>query len=155
MTDDQFPKADDEVLREKKKRGKRPAEMEINMTPLIDVLFMLMLFFLLGTRFAASEGALASKMPQLGTGGPAPAQPPININIAESGGSPQVMVNSRPTEIKEVYRAMKDIRDASGGTAQASKVFIKPEKNVSWNYVLQVYNSVKRAGFEEVNWSGK
>ena len=74
------------ILDRKKKRKHKATNMEINLTSMIDVLFMLMLFFLLGTRFGEHEGVLMSHLPQTTPGVPDKTEvptPPIVIQLSE------------------------------------------------------------------------
>lgn len=55
---------------------------ELNLTPMIDVLFLLIIFFMVGTKFAELERTVKLEVPrvnQLGQLSPAPAKRVINI----------------------------------------------------------------------------
>ncbi len=65
------------------------AEDKVNMVPLIDCMFFLILFFLLVTKFTPDERAIASVLPTTAGGVAGPATlvqvPPINIAIYPDG----------------------------------------------------------------------
>lgn len=151
MTDSFLPTVDEEAMQRHGSRKKPPTDMELNMTALIDVFFMLMLFFILGSRFSAAEGAMDSKLPQLGKGG-GPVTPPIRVVITEPvRDEPRVTINGRPLKVDEVYDTMKA---EAGRGALSSQVVVRPDKNVGWQHILPVYNAIKRAKFEDVRWGG-
>ncbi|MDD4890096.1 MAG: biopolymer transporter ExbD [Phycisphaerae bacterium] len=144
------PAVGDEVPDRRRSHRKPSHPAEINMTPLIDVLFMLMLFFLLGTRFLKSEGVIPKPN---GIGGPPLA--PIRIAISEPApGQPVVTVDRRASSMKSLYTDLSAIAAAFGQTDQVV-VELAPEKGVPWRHVLQVYNEVKRAGFTHVGWPAR
>ena len=53
-------------------------ELEINMTPMIDIVFQLLIFFVLTARFIEHEGELLSYLPK--DRGQNAAPPPLNVN---------------------------------------------------------------------------
>jgi biopolymer transport protein ExbD len=60
------------------------ARVEINMTPLIDVVFQLLIFFILSFRIVDQEGDLAIKMPSEHVGGESvdhPDLPPLAVRL--------------------------------------------------------------------------
>ena len=166
------------ILDRKKSRKHKPTDMEINLTSMIDVLFMLMLFFLLGTRFGAHEGILVSHLPQTSQGqkGSAPPIPPVVIKLSErvlNKVSCQVGIGDaiQYEENFEVFpadplhpevfqindtklfdRLLKVRKDVADHLADVT-VKIVPEPSVQWNYCLQVLNTVSRAKFPEIRWS--
>jgi biopolymer transport protein ExbD len=165
MADQSFVNMAGQAVLEERRRRKRSGSTEIslNMTAMIDVLFMLMLFFLIGTRFAPREGALESKMPDVSKGGGPPvAGVPINIaideelNAAEPMGTPVILVGQAPAQTRvamdSLYGFLKDLK-RNRNYDETTKVYIKPAAYVSWNHVARVYNTVLRLGFQDVNWS--
>jgi len=51
----------------RKKQGVAPARMQLNLTSMIDVIFQLLIYFVVTANFMLDEGVLVAKMPQ-GTG---------------------------------------------------------------------------------------
>ena len=69
-------------MKKKYMHGKAAAEM--NLTPMIDVTFLLLVFFLVGTRFKEHEGTLDAKLPKdrgPGTALDAPEQLTIKVLV--------------------------------------------------------------------------
>ena len=78
-----------EEIHPRKKPKPLPVRYTPNVTPLIDVMFLLLLFFLLTTKFRQEEGAIPGTLPALGKsfGGAAAEElpPPINVTINPVG----------------------------------------------------------------------
>ncbi|MEZ6193351.1 MAG: biopolymer transporter ExbD [Phycisphaerales bacterium] len=71
------------------KRHARPrGNMQPNLSAMIDVIFLLLIYFVTTVNFTPDEGVLTAKLPQ-GTGQPsndlAPPQQPLNILITPAG----------------------------------------------------------------------
>jgi biopolymer transport protein ExbD len=61
-------------------------EPAINLTPMIDVVFLLIIFFMVGARFAEMERQLDVQLPTASGIEPLTARPdPITINVRENG----------------------------------------------------------------------
>ncbi|HUG89973.1 MAG TPA: biopolymer transporter ExbD [Planctomycetaceae bacterium] len=61
-------------------------EPAINLTPMIDVVFLLIIFFMVGAQFTEMERQLDVQLPTAAGVEPLTARPdPITINVAESG----------------------------------------------------------------------
>jgi len=166
------------ILDRKKKKKHKSTDMEINLTSMIDVLFMLMLFFLLGSRFGAHEGLLMSHLPQTTPTGSKPLTPPIPpvvIKLSERipnkvsyqlglGETVQFEENfevsvpegAQPDELQindsKLYDHLVKMRRDLPNLAEVT-VKIVPEASVQWNYCLQVLNTVSRAKYPEIRWS--
>jgi biopolymer transport protein ExbD len=146
---------------------------------MIDVLFMLMLFFLLGSRFGAHEGLLMSHLPQTTPNGPkslTPPIPPVVIKLSERipnkvsyqlglGENPpmfeenfevSVPEGAQPDELQindaKLYDHLVKMKRDLPNLADVT-VKIVPEASVQWNYCLQVLNTVSRAKYPEIRWS--
>lgn len=95
---------------------------EINMTPMIDCVFLLLIFFLVATQIKQSEAAVSVRLPQstqelLKKIEETPA--PLNINILPkaAGSKPYVILNRRlsNTELQEVLRMQAKMQHEAGG----------------------------------------
>ncbi len=67
---------------------KRPRRMGFNMTPMIDVVFLLIIFFLVSSHLARQESQMKLALPVAKSGAeePATAARRVTINITEDGG---------------------------------------------------------------------
>ncbi|MBW1894702.1 MAG: biopolymer transporter ExbD [Deltaproteobacteria bacterium] len=111
----------------------------INITPLIDVIFLLMIFFLMTINFYTPEGVLANRLPQ--------------ISSQESDESPQdyETVRLRIKMIKEhtqlkiylqerVVFSYADLLYYLDQLPEEILIIIEPNNNVPYKHVIGVYN---------------
>lgn len=66
------------------RRERQPLEVHVQMTPMIDVVFQLLIFFLCSFRIIDLEGDLAMKLPRDGAGDTLPAShflPPVTVHL--------------------------------------------------------------------------
>jgi biopolymer transport protein ExbD len=79
--------------------GGAPAKIQLEMTPMIDVVFQLLAFFLLSLRIAMPEGDFSIKMPRSASQTvPDPSQlPPLKVRLvaAESGELAEIRFNDQ------------------------------------------------------------
>jgi biopolymer transport protein ExbD len=120
-----------ELRKEKKK------SLIINLTSLIDVLFLLLIFFMISTTFL-SQPAINLQLPAA-EHADAVRQPPIVINIDELG---RVYLNDEPTELPLLTDALtRRLTDATD-----KSVVLKADSRVSHGSVVRVLDIIKGSG---------
>lgn len=118
---------------------------------MIDVTFLLLIFFLVTTTFGRAEGLLASKLPQ-DRGRPVVALPisPIVVRLAQTGPGPRDCAISidrftrEPANFGELVAVLREIRQAPGFDDQ-TPVVILPAQDVLWDHVVNCWNAALRA----------
>ena len=128
------------------------------LTPMIDVTFQLLLFFLLTMTFRMAEGMIPGALPEAGTG---PVicgviTEPIDVMVRPTGEHNtgvvyEVMGHGRPITNGHDLHAVLQQRAELTGTA--SPILIRPRPDVEWGYVVEVFNQAGRCGFDEVNFA--
>jgi biopolymer transport protein ExbD len=134
-----------------------------NMTPLVDVVMVILIFLMLAGTFAGSEWYLVSNLPLRQSGGGQMAPPP--------GGFP----DDEPLEIRVDQNATRDGFVARAGQVQTSdpkvllaglirmreqfqragkgpdkiQVIISPSRGVKYEHLVAVYESAIEAGFDK------
>lgn len=117
----------------------------IDLTSLVDVLFVLVLFFVVSTTFS-SISELEVNLPSAKTNQTKTDTPPVEaeINISAAG---LIDVRgkkiSRPEEIPGLIKQQ-------GKANSAIPVLIKADKKVAHGIVIGVLDELKRGGFEQV-----
>jgi biopolymer transport protein ExbD len=131
-----------------------------NMTPLVDVVMVILIFLMLAGQFGSGSQFLFSKqgIHQKGSGGGKvdPDQPPdidVQINAAEVGFTATVP-GARPTHSAEAVKVALDaIREKyikQGIPNSKLQVVLYPSGMLKHQYVIQVYDAALRANFEKV-----
>ena len=124
--------------------GRRRMESELDMAPLIDMIFILLIFFLVTTSFTKESG-VEIKKPK-----PAPVQPDaqkkINVTI-EIGHDNRVFIEGRVYDVRTVRAYMEQfLLDVPKGT-----VVIATDKDSAIGRVIQVMDQCKLAGVKNVS----
>ena len=142
----------------RKKRSLPPAKMQPPLTPMIDVTFQLLLFFLLTIVFRMEEGMIPGSLPQKGLGESSvdPLKEPITVRLLADGefGKDVIFeVDSRSfTSGKELYDFFDERIKYLGGSTE-SPVIIAPQGAVRWQWVVEVFNQAARAKFQEIGFA--
>ena len=122
------------------KINKGSALAGLTLTPLIDVVFLLLIFFLVATRFAEEERELQVLLPEASEAKALTDQPrELFINIDREG---RYFVSSKIVTIKELDAILLQNRVNNPGRAS---VVIRADRRVTWHYVVAAMNSCNKA----------
>jgi biopolymer transport protein ExbD len=123
-------------------------EPHINLTPLVDVVFNLLLFLMLATRFAADDNAERKFDVQLATASnakPLTALPDeLVVNVAANG---QITLNGKPRKIGQLET---DLAAAKKNYADQA-VLIRGEADGRYQNVIDVLAACDRAKINSVS----
>lgn len=143
----------------RKKRGKGETKMQPPLTPMIDVTFQLLLFFLLTMTFRLEEGMIPGALPQKGQGEPTdPLVEPITVRLVATGENKQDVnflidgANVTMQSGQELLAYFKGRIENLGGSTD-SPVIIAPQGEVRWRWVVEVFNQAHAAKFKEVGFA--
>jgi biopolymer transport protein ExbD len=115
----------------------------LNLTPLIDVVFLLLIFFLVATRFAEEDRQLEVQLPAASEAMPMTAKPrELVINIDDSGN---YFVGATRMSLEEVDRLLTQ---AVVDNPLRQTVNIRADKRVAFDAVVGVLNLCKRHAVE-------
>lgn len=115
----------------------------INLTPMIDVVFNLIIFFMVCTRFSEMESSIDVSVPQVGnTAGLNAAQRSRTINVAKDGAitldTQSVTLTELRAQLAEAHRQYSDL-----------KVTVRGDELASHQSVAAVYAACQQAGIVE------
>jgi biopolymer transport protein ExbD len=121
----------------------------INVTPLIDVVMCLIIFFLLVGRLATQQGTPIT-LPATDVGD-AEMQPRLVITVAPSTtvGTPEVRLGGVPVATGELAGLLRDRLGNAMGTAGAA-VAIRADRRLAWGEVRPVVEACREAGLTSV-----
>jgi len=143
-----------------KRPWRRRADFALRMTPMIDIMFLLLIFFLVTAKFRPPEAFLPFNLPGSDAQSPhLPKAPPLTIEICavEDGcrvqiaGQQSVLMNAKSTEadiaaladeIAVVMRRQK--------RTLADPVEIICSGDVQWQYWANIYNLLFGLGLEDI-----
>ncbi len=126
-------------------RGPKGDDFELNVTPLIDVVLVLLIFYMTTTTFV-SESRMELTLPQASK--EVPSDPPDKIDIAiDRQGN--VFVNQRAllnTQLPTIRRALTEAH-AGGGEPV---VIISADAAASYQSVVDVMDAARQAGLYKI-----
>jgi biopolymer transport protein ExbD len=125
--------------------------LKINMTPMIDVCFQLIIFFMLSLRLYSLEGDFSIKMPLAAPqeGLPDESQtPPVKIRLnADANGNlaSMEMGQRKLANFKELHRQIREISGLDrgpGATATSAEVELDCDYNLKFEYVVSALTAI-------------
>ena len=116
----------------------------LSLTPLIDVVFLLLVFFLVTARFAQEDYELDVVLPAASEAQPLIAEPKeLFVNIDRQG---DYVVDGRVLTRDEVEEVL---RQAVASNPVNQSVVIRADKRVEFDYVVAVMNLCNRTGVRD------
>ncbi len=134
----------------------RGARIAVSFAPMIDVTFLLLIFFLVTTTFERAEGLLTGQMPKdtRTLAVPLPLSP-IVVRVTQTGpGHDDYSLridrfDVAPADIGELAGVLIRIHQQPGFD-EKTPVVIVAENDVRWDHVVGCWNAALRAGCERV-----
>ncbi|WP_086934656.1 ExbD/TolR family protein [Agarilytica rhodophyticola] len=122
------------------------AEEGINLTPLIDVVFLLLIFFMVSTTFT-KESHLQIDLPEA-TGEASPQRPEqLNVVVDAEGG---YSVNGKKLINSQLDTLRRALSDASGGETKIPFV-ITGDAASSYQSIISVMDTAGQMGFVNIS----
>jgi len=116
--------------------------VKIELTPLIDVVFLLLIFFMVSTTFISFNKQMDIELPQADTANNSISQNVV-ITILKSG---EIYLQNQPVSISEMFEKVKGVFKKIKNRI----VVINADKNVEHGKVVKVMDIVKKAGAKEL-----
>ena len=118
-------------------------EPTINMTPMIDVVFLLIIFFMVGARIGEEERNLDVQLPQAAVAQPMIAKPDaLVVNVFEDG---RILLGKRPLNLEELEKEFVAARTRYPDQA----VVIRGEGEGRYQAVVDVLVACHRAKIKQ------
>ena len=124
----------------KPKKNKKGLGAALDLTPVIDVVFNLLIFFAVTLNFASTSGGINIKLPTTGSADPLKAEN-ITINITKEG---ELYLNDKALTMYELTKRLQAISDKD------SIVIIRADDKVNHGRVVTVMDRVKSSGFKRL-----
>ncbi|MEX5286001.1 biopolymer transporter ExbD [Selenomonas sputigena] len=119
---------------------KKPVFMII---PMIDIIFFLLVFFMMNSLQTVAQKALAVQLPQAQSAS-APAQLPIIMTLDEEG---HITIDNKPVSITESSDIMKRHMQENANAA----VVLQADKRTAHGQVVVVMDMLKQAGVKRLS----
>jgi biopolymer transport protein ExbD len=117
----------------------------INLTSMIDVLFLLIIFFVVGTKFIETERQIELKLPQVKPGNALTAAPEKKIiNVYRDG---QITLDRKPVSLEQLTDELKQ----ATGQYRALGVLVRGDGATAFERVAHVLTACKQAGIGDLS----
>ena len=135
------------------RRTSLPA-VKLDMTPMIDIVFQLLIFFILTLRLAASEGQFEVHLPRQSSGPPRPTTAlPLEVRLLAGAGGElaEVTLNGRRLSgLEELHREVEQLLGGDPALAAASEATLVCDPALSYEHciaaVTAISGSIERDG---------
>ena len=127
----------------------RPGEVGFNMTPMIDVVFLLIIFFLVSSHLAKQEVHLELPLPTADSGQSAPDDETarVTINVLADG---RLLLAGKPVAPGDLQGRLSQQRAAAGSDLE---VRIRSDRAAAYQRVEPILLAAARAGVWNVTFS--
>ena len=123
-------------------------EQSINLTPLIDIVFLLIIFFMVGTRFSElneQEKSIQLEVPQVSEAVALTAAPKKRvINVLQDG---TIVLDKQTVSLNELYDELCETKNQY----QQMGVIVRGDANSVYQNVANVIGTCKRAEISDLN----
>jgi len=121
----------------------------LNLTPMIDVVFLLIIFFMVGTKFAEEERNLELKLPAVGQAGMSTVTPHKKVIHVFRDGS--ISLDGQLTTVPELV----DLLRLEQSQSRLAGVTVRGDAEGSFQNVASVLAACRTAGIEDMALSVK
>jgi biopolymer transport protein ExbD len=138
------------VLKEEEAGWKRQkAELQVNMTPLIDCVFLLLIFFMIATTFSPMPG-IRVKLPP--PGAPPPGEQPkqliLRVSDPETGAYGTMVLNDQVTSMEMLLGGFQ-----RATLKQKEMLIIQSGRQVLHEQIVKVMDLAKRADVKKIGFA--
>ena len=137
-------------------RARKPVRPRPRLTSMIDVTFLLLLFFLLAFTFREAEGRIPGVLPErdIIVKHPPTLLKQITIRVRPVRASATYEISCSPGLLRDpgqLHRALAALRKRLGPEVP---VVVKARRDVRWRFAVEALNQAVRAGFGAVRIEG-
>ena len=145
---------------------RRPARLGLNLTSMIDVVFLLLVYFMAVTEFKLGEEVYRLDLPQRGIAADPFELPldPIRITVTSVGSDEYVLRLSgpvaagvRPATFRQLFEFLRGNRRAdraAGGLFETDHpIIVEPTGRTSWAHAMGAFNAAIRARYTNITFA--
>jgi len=120
-------------------------EPQLNLTPMIDVILTLIIFFMVATKFSEEERAVDLKLPTAAqSGAPAAAAASPRVVNVQADGS--ILLGATPISIEDLTKQLAAARQQS----PKIQVLVRGDRMTPHGRMADVYGAVRQAGIPDL-----
>ncbi|SBS31833.1 Biopolymer transport protein ExbD [Marinomonas aquimarina] len=127
-------------------RRQKIEDININLTPLIDVVFLLLIFFMVSTTFKQTND-LTIDLPTAANGAPSiVTQDPVEVTITRDG---QFVINGQSLINERIDTLVQGLRETFNDNYERPLI-ITADANASYDMVMKVYDAAAQLGITKL-----
>jgi biopolymer transport protein TolR len=126
-----------------RRHHRRKVMSEINVTPMVDVMLVLLIIFMVSAPLLTVGVPL--DLPQSQATNLDQDKDPLTISVNEKG---QVFLQNSEIDVKDLVPKLKAVADAQGGSE--ARIYLRGDKKVDYGTVMKVMGRLSAAGFHKV-----
>ena len=124
----------------------RNKETEINLTPLIDVVFLLLVFFMVSTKFV-SDNSFKVDLPIAVEGDDTIQRNPMMVSVSSEG---LLMLNGKRVVDSSKKGLGKALKDACLGSAEDCAISLSADGAVDYQRIVDIMDVARLSGIRKV-----
>ena len=124
-------------------RGRRKVMSEINVTPMVDVMLVLLIIFMVSAPLLTV--GVPIDLPQSQATSLDQDKEPLTVSVNDKG---QVFLQNSEIKVEELVAKLQAVAQARGGTE--ARVYVRGDKKVDYGTVMRVMGRLSAAGFRRV-----
>ena len=127
----------------RRKRHRQKVMSEINVTPMVDVMLVLLIIFMVSAPLLTV--GVPIDLPQSQAKSLDQDKEPLTLSVNDKG---QVFLQNAEISVDDLIPKLQAVAEARGGTE--ARVYVRGDKNVGYGTMMQVMGRLSAAGFHRV-----
>jgi len=127
----------------KRRHHRRGVMSEINVTPMVDVMLVLLIIFMVSAPLLTI--GVPIDLPQSQAKSLEQDKEPLTISVNDKG---EVFLQNSAIEVEDLIPKMQAVAEARGGTE--ARIYVRGDKKVDYGTMMRVMGRLSSAGFHRV-----
>jgi biopolymer transport protein TolR len=127
----------------RRRHRRRPVMSEINVTPMVDVMLVLLIIFMVSAPLLTV--GVPIDLPQTKANSLDQDKEPLAVSVNDKG---QVFLQNTQIDVDELVTKLKAITEAKGGFDE--RIYVRGDRKVDYGTVMRVMGRLSAAGFRRV-----
>ena len=127
----------------KRRHRRKPVMAEINVTPMVDVMLVLLIIFMVAAPLLTVGVPL--DLPQTQAKSLEQDKEPLTVSVNTKG---EVFLQNSEIKIEELVAKLQAVTQARGGNDE--RIYVRGDKTVDYGTVMRVMGRLSQAGFKKV-----